>query len=380
MATVTGLAVASNYYAQPLLHEIGHDLHLTVQQSGLIVTVAQLGYALGLVFLLPLGDLLERRRLLVALTILSAAGLACVAVLRVPAGLFAAVGMVGVFSVVAQILVPYAATLAAPGERGRAVGLVMSGLLLGVLLARTAAGYLAELGGWRTVYAVAAVLLLVAAAALARWLPRDRHSVTIGYPALLRSVARIIRDEPLLRVRMALGALSFGAFSVLWTSIAFLLSAPPYGYSSGTIGAFGLIGAAGALAASMAGRLADRGRTGPITGATTVILALSWLAILWGGTSLAALIVGIVLLDLAVQGLHITNQHLVYALAPEARSRVNSAYMTAYFAGGAAGSALASVAFAHFGWPGTCALGGAFSLAAAAVALAARLVRPRQRR
>ncbi|HEY3686713.1 MAG TPA: MFS transporter [Streptosporangiaceae bacterium] len=380
MATVTGLAVASNYYAQPLLHDIGHDLHLTVQQSGLIVTVAQLGYALGLIFLLPLGDLLERRRLLVVLTILSAAGLACVAVLRVPAGLFAAVGVVGVVSVVAQILVPYAATLAAPGERGRTVGLVMSGLLLGILLARTAAGYLAELGGWRTVYAVAAVLLLAAAAALARWLPRDRHSVSIGYPALLRSVTRIIRDEPVLRVRMVLGALSFGAFSVLWTSIAFLLSAPPYGYSAGTIGAFGLVGAAGALAASMAGRFADRGRTGALTGATTVILALSWLPILWGATSLAALIAGIVLLDLAAQGLHITNQHLVYALAPEARSRLNSAYMTAYFAGGAAGSALASVAFAHFGWPGTCALGGAFGLAASATALAVRLVRPRQRR
>ena len=367
MAAVTGLAVASNYYAQPLLDDIGRDLHLSTQQSGLIVTVTQLGYALGLVFLLPLGDLLERRRLLVGLSVLTAAGLMVVASVRVPAVLFAAAGVVGVVSVVAQILVPFAATLAAPEERGKVVGTVMSGLLVGILLARTVAGYLADLGGWPTVYWVAAGLMLVAAGALRRWLPRDPQSVAIGYPALLRSVARIVRDEPLLRVRMALGALSFGAFSVLWTSIAFLLSRPPYGYTAGTIGAFGLIGAAGALAAQAAGRLADRGRTGRTTGITAVMLALSWLPITAGRASLAALIAGIVLLDVACQGLHITNQNLVYALDPEARSRINSAYMTAYFAGGAVGSGLSSAAYGLFGWYGTGALGGAFGLACVVV-------------
>lgn len=371
MAAVTGLAVASNYYSQPLLDDIGRDLHLSTQQSGLIVTVTQFGYALGLVFLLPLGDLLERRRLLAGLATLTALGLAGVAIAPVPAVLFAASGAVGVVSVAAQILVPFAATLAAPEERGAVIGTVMSGLLLGILLARTAAGYLAELGGWPTVYWVAAGLLLVAAAALRRWLPRDPHSVAIGYPALLRSVGRIIRDEPLLRVRMVLGGLSFGAFSVLWTSIAFLLSRPPYGYSPGTIGAFGLLGAAGALAASAAGRLADRGRTGRTTGVTTVLLALSWLPIAAGRTSLAALIVGIVLLDAAAQGLHITNQNLVYALDPAARSRINSAYMTAYFAGGALGSGLSSAAYGLFGWYGTGALGGAFGLACVVVWLTA---------
>ena len=206
MSAVTGLAVASNYYAQPLLADIGRDLHLSTQASGLIVTVTQFGYALGLVFLLPLGDLLERRRLLVGLTVLTALGLTCVASVRVPAVLFAAACVVGAVSVAAQILVPFAATLAAPDERGKVVGTVMSGLLVGILLARTAAGYLADLGGWPTVYWVAAGLLLVAAAALRRWLPRDPQAVAIGYPALLRSVGRLVRDEPVLRARMALDA------------------------------------------------------------------------------------------------------------------------------------------------------------------------------
>lgn len=358
MAVATGLSVANNYYAQPLLAEIRGDLHLSSGVAGVVVTAAQLGYAAGLVFLLPLGDLVRHRRLVVLLTALNAIGLAAMAsATNAPALLGAAVA-VGSLSVVAQILVPYAASLAGEEERGRVVGTVMSGLLLGILLARTAAGYLAQIGGWPTVYWVAAVLMLVLAAALRFGLPDMPQENDLGYPALLRSVLTLIRREPVLRLRMAYGAVSFAMFSVLWTSLTFLLAAPPYRYSAGTIGLFGLIGAAGAVGANVAGRIADRGGARWSTMAAMVLLFGSWPLLGLGAHSLAALIAGIIVLDLACQLVHITNQSQIYALSAAARSRLNSAYMTAYFGGGAAGSAMASVAYASHGWTGVCVLGG----------------------
>jgi predicted MFS family arabinose efflux permease len=376
MAAATGLSVASNYYAQPLLPLIGHDLHLSAGTAGLLVTVTQLGYAAGLVLLLPLGDLLERRRLTVVLSLLLAAGLLVIAAAPGAAVLFPAAVAVGALSVLAQILVPLAATLADDTSRGRVVGAVMSGLLLGILLARTVAGALAATGTWRAIYAVAAVLVVGQAVALQRVLPVAPSQARLRYGALLRSVPRLMRDEPVLRLRSALGGLSFGAFSVLWTSMAFLLAAPPYGYGPAVIGLFGLAGAAGALAASTAGRLADRGRGGTVTLVSTVLLAACWLPIWAGRDGLAGLVVGVVVLDLAVQGVHITNQSEIFRLAPEVRSRVNSAYMTTYFAGGAAGSAASAYAYSAWQWSGVCAVGAAFG-AAAALVWTASLVRAR---
>jgi predicted MFS family arabinose efflux permease len=360
MAVATGLAVASNYYAQPLLPQLTDDLHLHGSTAGLIITVTQLGYAVGLVFLLPLGDLFERRRLIVVLSVLSAVTLVGFALSRSAAELMPAAVALGLVSVVAQVLVPFAASLAADDERGRVVGTIMAGLLLGVLVARTAAGYLAELGGWQTVYWVAAALMLVFAVVLRLRLPQHHSAPGLSYPKLLASVVTLVREEPVLRLRMIYGATSFGAFSVFWTTIAFLLAGAPYHYGTGTIGLFGLIGAAGALAANVAGRLADAGHQRFTTGVTSLLLCVSWIPVAVGRHSLIALIIGVVVLDLAVQGLHISNQSQIYALRPDARSRINSAYMTAYFAGGTLGSAVSTLAYGRWGWDAVCIAGAAF--------------------
>jgi predicted MFS family arabinose efflux permease len=374
IAVATGLAVASIYYAQPLLPSMGADLGLSDGATELVVTLTQLGYALGLALLLPLGDVLERRKLIAGLGVGAAAALAWMAAAPSGAVLLPAAVLVGTLAVQAQVLVPFAATLAGDDERGSVVGSVMTGLLLGILLARTAAGWIADAAGsWRAVYLVAAVAMLAQAATLAAVLPRRAPESDLRYGALLRSVPAILRDEPVLRRRTLLGALGFAGFSVFWTSVAFLLHRPPYGYGTGTIGLFGLLGAAGALMANAAGRLADRGHVQRTTAAVTALLALSWIPLALGGTSLASLIVGILLLDVAVQGMQISNQTVIYGLAPEARSRINSAYMTIYFLGGAAGSAASGLAWELGRWDAVAALGGALGLAAlAALALTRR--------
>ncbi|HEY5387757.1 MAG TPA: MFS transporter, partial [Thermoleophilia bacterium] len=275
-------------------------------------------------------------------------------------------GLVGVTSVMAQILVPFAATLSPDAERGRVLGTVMSGLLLGILLARTVSGLVAQVAGWRTVYWAAAVLMLVQAVLLWVKLPTYRQHVGLTYPRLLSSVLKIARAEPVLRQRALFGALSFGAFSVLWTTLAFLLSGPPYGYSEGMIGLFGLVGAAGALTASVVGRFTDRGWSRRLTGVSALLLLLGYMLLWMGGSSLVALLAGVVVLDVGSNGVHITNQSEIYRLQPEARSRVNAFYMTSCFVGAAAGSAIAAFVYERWSWHGVCALGiaiGAASLA-----------------
>ncbi|WP_405780037.1 MFS transporter [Streptomyces sp. NBC_00859] len=362
MSVAVGLCVASNYYAQPLLDTIARDLRLSAASAALVVTVAQVGYALGLVLVLPLGDLLERRRLVCGLTLATACSLALTAVAPNAGLLLAGTALTGLLSVTAQVLVPFAADLAAPHCRGRIVGTVMSGLVLGMLLARTASGALASVGGWRTVYWAAAAAMVLLAAALHRALPQYRGRAGLHYGQLLRSTARLLVEEPVLRARALIGLLAFACFSALWTSLAFLLSGPAYGWSDGEIGLLGLAGAAGAVAAQLAGRLADRGRTTQTTMVSALLLLGSWGLLAAGGHQLAMLIAGIVLLDLAHQGVHITNQSLIYALRPDARGRITSAYMTCYFVGGAIGSALVGVVHAHAGWNGVCVLGAVLAL------------------
>ncbi|HET6792959.1 MAG TPA: MFS transporter, partial [Acidimicrobiales bacterium] len=321
---------------------------------------------------------LERRRLIVGLGLATAVALVLTGSAPGIGPLLVGACVVGLTSVMAQVLVPFAATLAPPASRGRVVGTVMSGLLLGVLLARTLAGYVAQAAGWRSVYFAAAGLMAVTSAVLAVRLPTHRESPGTGYGGLLRSVWTIFAEEPVVRLRASYGALSFGAFSVLWTSLAFLLARPPYSYGTGTIGLFGLVGAAGAAMASAAGRWNDRGWTRQVTVATAVALLASYGLILAGAHSLAALLAGIVVLDLGAQGLHITNQSEIYRIRPEARSRVNAAYMTAYFAGGATGSALSAALWSAAGWPAVCGLGAAFGAAAVGLWLATAWVRGRR--
>ena len=298
MAVATGVAVASNYYNQPLLHTIAERFGLSFSQAGIILTTAQVSYAVGLLLLVPLGDLLERRRLIVSMTVIAAIGLAISASASSLGWLLLGTALTGLFSVVAQVLVPFAATLAAPEERGRVVGTVMSGLILGILLARTVAGALSALGNWRTVYLLASVLMLIVAVALRFALPRYQQSVGLSYPRLLGSVFTLLRDEPVHRLRTALGAMSFAIFAIFWTPLAFMLASEPYGYSDSTIGLFGLAGAIGALAANLAGRMADKGKGSLATTLGLSTLLLAWLPLALAQSSLLALLVGVVLLDL----------------------------------------------------------------------------------
>lgn len=370
MAFATGVAVASNYYNQPLLQTLAEEFGLSYSRAGLMVTTAQVSYGLGLLLLVPLGDLWERRGLIVGMTLLIAGGLLLSAFAPNFAVLLVGTALAGAFSAVAQVLVPFAATLASPAERGRVVGTLMSGLLLGILLARTVAGSLSALAGWRSVYLVAAAVMAVTALALWFALPRYRHAERISYPRLLASVFVLFREESELRLRTLLGALSFALFAMFWTPLAFLLSAEPYGYSDGVIGLFGVVGAIGALAANLAGRMADSGRGAQATTLGLVVLALSWLPLGGAGSSLVALLVGVVLLDLAVQLTHVSNMNQVYRLRPEARSRINAGYMTGYFAGGALGSLASAALFDAFGWAAVCVAGVTLSLVALGVWLA----------
>jgi predicted MFS family arabinose efflux permease len=372
MAAATGVAVASNYYAQPLLPTMARAFGVSPAGAGCIVTVAQLGYGLGLLLIVPLGDLVERRGLVVGMSLLAAAGLFTTALAPSLAVVLVGTALTGLFSVVAQILVPFAATLAAPERRGQVVGTVMSGLLLGILLARTVAGALANLGSWRTVYWVGGAAMLLSAAILRRALPRHHEPAGLSYPRLLLSIAGLFRREPALRLRALLGATTFAAFSVLWTSMGFLLAAPPYGFSAGAIGLFGLAGMAGALAASAAGRLGDRGQGERATGFGLALLLLSWGLLALAPRSLIAFGAGVVLLDLAVQGVHISNQSRIYQLAPEARNRITAAYMTCYFVGGATGSLVSAAAYSRAGWTGVTVVGAGVSALGLALWVGAR--------
>ncbi len=363
MSFATGLAVAGNYFAQPLLSTIAQDLRLSTSAATNVVTTAQVSYGLGLLLLVPLADLWERKRMIVVLMLLAACGLAMSALAPGLVGLLIGTAVAGLCSVVAQVLVPFVATLAAPEERGRAVGTVMSGLLLGILLARVVAGGISSLFDWRVVYAAAAVSMACCAAALAFALPRYRDDAGLSYGRLLFSVLELFVQEPVLRLRAMLGMLSFAVFSLFWTPLAFLLTAPPYEYSDALIGAFGLVGAAGALSATWAGRLADSGRTATGTWLGLAGLLLAWLPLGFGQTSLVALLAGVLLLDLAAQMLHISNQNAVYALRPKARNRLNAGYMTSYFLGGAGGSWLAASIYPGAGWPGVVAAGVILSVA-----------------
>ncbi len=368
MSVATGLAVAGNYFTQPLLDLIGRELRLGPALAALTVTAAQGGYALGLILLVPLGDLVERRRLAVSLYAATAVFLLVSATAVNGTVLLAGTALTALTSVGAQVVVPFAVTLADPAERGRVVGTVMTGLLLGALLARTASGALSELGGWRTVYWVNAALMAVMAALLRVFLPRlGGDGGRMSYAGLLSSTVAMVRYEPLLRWRAGIAALSMASFTVLWTALTFLLVRSPYGWSEPAIGLFGLVGAAGALTASWTGRLADRGHVQAVTGAGAVLLLVSWAAIAAGARSLVWLLAGVIALDLAHKAVLNGNQNVVYALRPEARNRINSVFMTSFFAGGAAGSALTSVVWVRGGWTGVCVLGAV--LAAGTVAL-----------
>lgn len=358
MAAACGMAVANLYYAQPLLNRIAQFYQTSEAHTGWVVTAAQIGYAAGLLFLVPAGDIFDRRKLILSVLSLTPVSLLAAALSPTFATLIASSLAVGVTSVVVQVLLPFAASLASDQQRGRVVGTLTSGLLVGILGARTVSGAVSQALGWQAVYYLAAALMAILLLLLWRTLPADLPKPPMQYAEAIRSVGRLLADEPVVRTRAAFGALAFGAFSAFWTTMAFLLSGPPYHYSAAVIGLFGLVGAAGALAASFAGRLADRGAVQLGTGLLTSLLGASFWVLWLGGQHLTAMLLGVFLLDIAVQGMHVLNQSENYRVAPHARSRVNSAYMTSYFVGGSIGSAAGTAIYGSGGWVAVCLGGG----------------------
>lgn len=377
MAVSVGLIVGNLYYIQPLLGDVARELGVSEGQVGIAATLSQLGQAVGILFLLPIGDTKDRRRLAVAGLVASAVGLSGIALAPSLLWLCVASLVLGLSSVSTHTLVAFAASLAHPSERGRIVGTVMSGLLMGILFARTVSGAIGDLFGWRTVFWIAAAVVVGLAVVLSRRLPPDPARDGPRYGELLGSMIRLFRDLPVLREACLFGAMTFACFGAFWVTLTFHLEAPPFGYRSDVVGLFGLVGAAGALAASYAGRLADRGDPRRLSAIAVGVTGISFAVMAAFGSRLSGLIVGTILLDLGVQAAHIANQARVHSLAPEARNRLHTIYMFTYFAGGAAGTAAGSWAWEAAGWGGVCVVGGLMS----AVALVGYAVhRGRERR
>lgn len=328
-----------------------------------MVTATQGGFAAGLVLVVPLADITARRTLFAVLLMADAAALAAMALAPSLPVLAAVAVPVGLTTVVVQMIIPFAATLADDAERGQVISTVMGGLLLGVLLSRTTAGLVASVAGWRGVYGVAAGLTLIIAMVLWRALPGDGREVGAGYFAQMRAVAVLARRLPVLRWRAVMGAAQFAVFSCFWTTVTFLLAGRSYGYSPAGIGLFALVGVAGAGCALAGGRQLDRRRELRwfVTGAAFALLLGSFGLLAAGAHGLALLIAGALVMDACCQVVHVTNQAVIYDLTGSARARITSVYMTTYFAGGALGTTIGTAAYSHYGWYGTCCAAAVFS-------------------
>lgn len=349
-AVAGGAAVGNLYWAQPLLDDIAAELGTSSGLAGLLVTLTQVGYALGILLLVPLGDVVDRRRLVPGVLAASAVALLAAALAPGFTALLVALALVGATTVAGQLLIPLAGDLADPASRGRVVGTIASGVLTGILLSRTVSGVVAELAGWRSVYVLAAAVAVVLAFLLARAVPRLPRRERMRYPQLIASVVGVVRAHRAVRVTLVVSASVFAVFTMFWTALTFLLSGAPFGYSTTAIGAVGLVGLAGAVAAQRVGRLHDRGWSVPVTGAALVLVLVSLVVAGLGARSIVVVLVAVLLLDVGVQGANVLNQTRLFAIDPAARSRLNTAFVTGNFAGGAVGSAVAGVLWNLGGW------------------------------
>ncbi|MFB9328899.1 MFS transporter [Paenibacillus aurantiacus] len=364
-AVICGSAVATVYYSQPLLDAMALEFGIKSTIIGTLVTVTQLCYALGLFFLVPLGDLLDPRKLVTGMLVMITIALSIVALASNTLFLFTGMGMVGSQAVVAQVLVALAANRAPLHSRGRAIGVVTSGIVVGILLGRTFSGTLADLAGWRSVYIVTAVIMICVACLFLTVTPATRRPPSQStYRSMLSSMKDLFVQLPLLRIRGLLAFFIFSDFSILWSSMVLPMSSPPLSFSHSVIGLFGLAGVAGAVAASSAGRLADRGLGQRTTGIALLLLMLSWLPIGLLQHSLLLFIIGVVMLDFAVQAIHVTNQSMILSARPEARSRLTAGYMIFYSFGSAAGAIASTWIYSWAGWFGVCILGTLVSMIA----------------
>ncbi|PWC21514.1 MFS transporter [Brenneria nigrifluens] len=366
LAAACGLSVANVYYAQPLLDALSADFGIGTAAIGGVMTATQVGCALALLLLVPLGDLVNRRHLMLAQLGALTAALIAVALATTPLYLLAgmlAVGMLG--TAMTQGLIAYAATAAAPQERGRVVGAAQGGVVIGLLLARVMAGIIADLAGWRGVYLFSALLMLLLAVALWRALPHQaRPARRSSYPAMLLSMLALLREERTLQIRGVIALLMFAALNIFWSALVLPLSAAPYYLSHTAIGAFGLVGILGALAAVKAGDWADKGRGQWVSGGALLLLLAAWLPLGLTSYSLYALTIGIIALDLGAQAVHVANQNMIFNTRPDAHSRLVGCYMLFYSVGSGLGAMAATMVYASAGWAGVCLLGAAVSLSA----------------
>ncbi|GIP29067.1 putative MFS-type transporter YdeR [Paenibacillus sp. J23TS9] len=368
LAAACGVIVANLYYAQPLVGVISSSIGLSANSSGLIVTLTQIGYVVGLLFIVPMGDIVENRKLVVASLLLTGVALAITAMSKQAVPFLAASFIIGIGSVAAQVLVPFASYLASDSSRGRVVGNVMSGLLLGIMLSRPLSSLVADFLGWHAVFALSAAAVIILAIVLSKVLPARKPMTDTRYTALLGSMWHLLRTTPILRRRAAYHACVFATFSLFWTTVPLLLSGPIFHFSQMNIALFALVGVTGAIAAPLAGRLADRGWTKPATGialATVISSMLLPLLIRTGSiTGIVVLVVSAILLDAGVSANLVLGQRALFSLSPEIRSRLNGLFMAIFFFGGAIGSAIGGWTYATGGWSAVLWIGMVFPIAA----------------
>ncbi|MCK9857515.1 MFS transporter [Paenibacillus sp. ATY16] len=364
LATACGMIAANLYYAQPLVGLISSSLGLSAGSAGLIVTLTQIGYVAGLLFIVPLGDIVENRKLVVTALLLTAAALITAALAKQPFLFLTATLVVGLGSVAAQVLVPFASYLASDASRGRVVGNVMSGLLLGIMLARPLSSLVADFLGWHAIFAISAAAIVILAIVLAKVLPVRKPTAATNYTALLGSMWRLLRTTPILRRRALYHATLFAAFSLFWTTVPQLLAGPKFHFSQTAIALYALVGVAGAVAAPLAGRLADRGWTRPATAIALITVIVSVLLPLLIQTSspvgVVVLVIAAILLDAGVSANLVLSQRSIFSLGADIRSRLNGLFMAIFFFGGAIGSAAGGWAYAAGGWSAALWLGIAF--------------------
>lgn len=368
LATACGIIVANLYYAQPLVGLISKAIGLSPSSAGLIVTLTQIGYVAGLLFLVPLGDIIENKKLVVASLLLSAAALTLTAFVKHGTLFLAAAFFVGLGSIAAQVLVPFASYLASDAARGRVVGNVMSGLLLGIMLSRPISSLVADIWGWNAIFALSAVVSVILAIVLSKVLPARKPTVNTNYTALLGSMWKLLRTTPVLRRRAIYHAFVFGAFSLFWTTVPLLLAGPDFHFSQKAIALYALVGIAGAVAAPIGGRLADRGLTRIATGIALGVVIVSLLLPLMIQSSspfgITVLVAAAILLDMGVSANLVLSQRAIFSLAPEIRSRLNGLFMAIFFLGGAIGSSIGGWAYASGGWSTALWIGIAFPVIA----------------
>ncbi|WFE14740.1 MFS transporter [Bacillus atrophaeus] len=368
LATACGIIVANLYYAQPLVGLISNAIGLSPSSAGLIVTLTQIGYVAGLLFLVPLGDIIENKKLVVVSLLLSAVALTATAFVKHGTLFLAAAFFIGLGSIAAQVLVPFASYLASDAARGRVVGNVMSGLLLGIMLSRPISSLVADIWGWNAIFALSATVSVILAIVLSKVLPARKPTANTSYTALLGSMWKLLRTTPVLRRRAIYHAFVFGAFSLFWTTVPLLLSSPAFHFSQKAIALYALVGIAGAVAAPVGGQLADRGLTRLATGIALGVVIVSLLLPLMIQSSspvgIAVLAAAAILLDMGVSANLVLSQRAIFSLAPEIRSRLNGLFMAIFFLGGAIGSSIGGWAYASGGWSTTLWIGITFPVIA----------------